>query len=63
MAESKVTIEKKPDGKWGCFVHLPDMEEPVNLGKEFKSEDRAETWLDTSEAVSAIEMMTRKYKK
>jgi hypothetical protein len=63
MAESKVTVAEKPDGKWGCFLHLPDHDEPIYLGKDFKNEDRAETWLDTSEAVSAIEMMTRKFKK
>ncbi len=63
MAANKVTVEVKPDGKWGCFLHLPDHGEPIFLGKDFKSEERAETWLDTSEAVTAIDVMARKYKK
>lgn len=63
MAEEKVTVEKLPSGKWACFLHLPGVDAPINLGKEFKSEDHAETWLNTSESVTAIEMMTRKHKK
>ena len=23
MAEGKVTIEQKDNGKWACFLHLP----------------------------------------
>jgi hypothetical protein len=63
MAESKVTIEQKDNGKWGCFLHLPEAEVPVDLGKEFKTEEKAEMWSDTSEAVTAIDMFTRKFKK
>jgi hypothetical protein len=63
MAESKVTVDEKTDGKWGCFLHLPDQNEPIFLGKDFKSEERAENWLNTSEAVTAVDMMTRKFKK
>lgn len=63
MAESKVTIEQKDNGKWGCFLHLPEAAAPVDLGKEFKTEEKAEMWSDTSEAVTAIDMMTRKFKK
>ena len=61
MADHKVTVEQLPSGKWACFLHLPWVEEPVNLGKEFKSEERAETWLDVSEAVTAIDIMVRKH--
>ena len=63
MADTKVTIEQKDNGKWGCFLHLPEAPAPVDLGKEFKTEDKAEMWSDTSEAVTAIDMMTRKFKK
>lgn len=63
MAEGKVTIEQKDNGKWACFLHLPDAVSPVDLGKEFKTEEKAEMWADTSEAVTAIDMMTRKFKK
>lgn len=37
-----------------------DMEALVDLGKEFTTEEKAETWSDMSEA---IDMMTRKLKK
>lgn len=63
MADQKVTVDKLPNGRWACFLHLPEHPEPINLGKEFKSEEQAETWLDVSEAVTAVEMMTRKYRK
>ncbi|WP_298423598.1 hypothetical protein [Rhodoblastus sp.] len=63
MAENRVTIEQKDNGKWACFLHLPEAEAPVDLGKEFKTEEKAEMWSDTSEAVTAIDMMTRKFKK
>jgi len=63
MAENKVTIEQKDNGKWGCFLHLAEAETPIDLGKEFKTEEKAEMWSDTSEAVTAIDMMTRKMKK
>ena len=63
MADHKVTVEKLPNGKWACFLHLQGHDGPINLGKEFKSDEQAETWLDVSESVTAIEMMIRKYKK
>lgn len=63
MADHKVTVEQLPNGKWACFLHLEGHDTPVNLGKEFKSEERAETWLDVSEAITAIDVMIRKYKK
>ncbi len=47
----------------GLLLHVPGHEEPVNLGREFKTEEQAENWLDVSEALTAIEMMLRKYKK
>jgi hypothetical protein len=52
-----------PNGKWACFHHLPGHDAPINLGKEFKSGEHVEMWLDVSESVTAIEMMTRKRKK
>lgn len=61
--DQKVTVDKLPNGKWACFLHLAEHPEPIHLGKEFKNEEQAETWLDVSEAVTAIDMMTRKYKK
>jgi hypothetical protein len=63
MAQEKVTVEQLPNGKWACFLHLPGHDEPINLGREFKNDDQAENWLNVSESVTAIDMMTRKYKK
>ncbi len=63
MSDHKVTVEKLPTGKWACFLHLSGHDEPINLGKEFKTDEQAETWLNVSEATTAIEMMIRKHKK
>lgn len=63
MSDHKVTIDELPSGKWACFLHVPGHQEPVNLGREFKTEEQAENWLDVSESLTAIEMMLRKYKK
>ena len=62
MADYAVTVEELPNGKWACFLRLEGHEEPINLGKEFKDEERAENWLNVSESVTAIEMMHRKHK-
>ena len=63
MADYDVTVDELPNGKWACFLHLAGHNEPINLGKEFKSEERAENWLTVSEAETAIDMMVRKHKK
>jgi hypothetical protein len=63
MAEQNVTIEKLPNGKWACFLHLASHAEPIHLGKDFKSEEYAENWLTVSEADTAIQMMTTRYQK
>jgi hypothetical protein len=59
----KITIEKLPNGKWACFLHLPNVPDPINLGKEFKNEEMAEKWQDVSECDTAVAMMTAKHKK
>jgi hypothetical protein len=63
MSDQKVTVEKLPSGKWACFLHIADVPEPINLGREFKNEEQAENWLNVSESVTAIDMMLRKHKK
>ncbi|WP_395666199.1 hypothetical protein [Methylocella sp.] len=63
MADHKVTVEQLPSGKWACFLHLPDHDQPIDLGKQFKNDEQAENWLNVSESVTAIDMMIRKYKK
>jgi len=59
--EHKVTVEKLPNGKWSCMLHLPHVPEPINLGREFKNEEMAENWLTVSESMTAIDTFTRKY--
>ncbi len=56
----KVTVEELPDGKWACFLHLAGHDQPFDLGKQFKSEERAELWLNVSEATTAIDMVLAK---
>jgi hypothetical protein len=63
MAGEKVTVEQLPNGKWACFLHLEGVDQPINLGREFKKDEQAENWLNVSESVTAIEMMVRKHKK
>lgn len=63
MADHKVTVDQLPSGKWACFLHIEGVEEPINLGREFKNDEQAENWLNVSESVTAIEMMIRKHKK
>jgi hypothetical protein len=63
VADYKVTVDELPDGKWACFLHLPGHDQPIDLGKQFKSEERAEAWLTVSEATTAIDMMIAKHKK
>jgi hypothetical protein len=58
--DNKVTVKELPDGKWGCFLHVPGYDQPFDLGKQFKSEERAELWLNVSEATTAIEMVLSK---
>jgi len=58
--DNKVTVEELPDGKWACFLHVPGYEQPFDLGKRFKSEERAEIWLNVSEATTAIDMVLAK---
>jgi hypothetical protein len=63
MAEDyKVTVEELPSGKWACFLHLPGHEKPFDLGKEFKNEERAELWLNVSEATTAIDLVLAKHR-
>ena len=62
VADYKVTVEEQPDGKWACFLHVPG-EEPYNLGKTFKNEERADAWLTVGEATTAIDMAVAKLTK
>jgi hypothetical protein len=61
-SDYKVTVAELPTGKWACFLHIPGHPEPYNLGKEFKSEERAEVWLEVSEATTSIDMLLAKHR-
>jgi len=61
MADPNVTVEKLPNGKWACFLHLPGHADPIHLGRDFKTEEHAENWLNVSEAQTAIAVATTKY--
>ena len=62
LSDYKVTVEELPNGKWACFLHIPGHAVPYNLGKEFKTEDRAEVWLNVSEATTSIDMLLAKHR-
>jgi hypothetical protein len=55
MADHKVTVEELPNGKWACFYTCPDMTSRSISARHFKTEESAESWLDVSESVTAIE--------
>lgn len=63
MSEQNVTVEQLPNGKWACFLHLPNHPDPIFLGREFRSEDAAENWLTVTESDTAIAMMARRFQK
>ena len=58
----EVTIAKKPNGKWGIFLRLNGYDEPFDIGRELKTEDMAEGWLDTTECNNLIDQFITKYR-
>ncbi|HYP57464.1 MAG TPA: hypothetical protein VEQ35_04175 [Beijerinckia sp.] len=58
----EITVAKLPSGKWGALLRLNGHEEPFNLGREFKTEEVAEGWLDTTEANNLIDQFITKYR-
>ena len=34
--DNKVTVKELPDGKWGCFLHVPGYDQPFDLGKQYE---------------------------
>ncbi|ACB94249.1 hypothetical protein [Beijerinckia indica] len=59
----EVTVAKLPSGKWGALLRLNGYDEPFNLGREFKTEEMTEGWLDTTEANNLIDQYITKYRK
>ncbi|WOJ89635.1 hypothetical protein RZS28_17920 [Methylocapsa polymorpha] len=59
----EVVLTKLPSGKWAPHLRLNGFEEPFSLGREFKTEEMAEGWLDTTEANNLIDQFITKYRK
>ncbi len=59
----EITITKLPNGKWGALLKLNGYDEPFNLGRELKTEEMVEGWLDTTEASNLIDQFITKYRK
>jgi hypothetical protein len=58
----EVTIAKKGNGKWAIFLRLKGYDEPFDIGRELKTEDMAEGWLDTTECNNLIDQFIAKYR-
>lgn len=58
----EVTMQKLPSGKWAAFLRIKGHDEPFNLGREFKTEEILEGWLDTTEANNLIDQYLTKYR-
>lgn len=58
----EITIAKKPTGKWGIFLRLKGYDEPFDIGRELKTEEMAEGWLDTTECNNLIDQFITKYR-
>jgi hypothetical protein len=59
----EITVAKLPSGKWGALLRLNGYDEPFNLGREFKTEEMTEGWLDTTEANNLVDQFITKYRK
>ncbi len=57
----EIKIEKKPNGKWGIFLHLNGYAEPFDI-RELMTEDMAEGWVDTTECNNLIDQFITKYR-
>lgn len=58
----EVLIQKKPNGKWGIFLRLNGYAEPFDIGRELKTEEMAEGWVDTTECNNLIDILINKYR-
>ncbi len=61
-AGEEILIQKKPNGKWGIFLRLNDYAEPFDIGRELKTEEMAEGWVDTTECNNLIDQFISKYR-
>jgi hypothetical protein len=58
----EITIAKKDNGKWAAFLRLNGYADPFDLGRELKTEEMVEGWLDTTEANNLIDQFITKYR-
>jgi hypothetical protein len=57
----ELKIAKKPNGKWGIFLHLNGYAEPFDI-RELKTEEMAEGWVDTTECNNLVDQFITKYR-
>ncbi len=62
LADQKVSLEQRPNGKSVRFLPAASVAEPINLRRGFNNDEPAENWLNVSEFVSPSDMKTRKGK-
>ncbi len=55
-------VSSQPNGKWGIFLRLNGYAEPFDIGRELKSEEMAEGWVDTTECNNLIDQYITKYR-
>lgn len=58
----ELIITRLPNGRWSPQLRLAGQDEPYDLGREFKTEEIAEGWLETSEATNLIGQFITKYR-
>jgi len=59
----EIKIQKKPNGKWGIFLKLNGQDELIDIGRELKTEEMAEGWVDTTECNNLVDQFITKYRK
>jgi len=62
-AGEEIKIAKKENGKWGIFLVLNGYDEPIDIGRELKTEEMAEGWVDTTECNNLVDQFIKKYRK
>jgi len=59
----EIKIQKKPNGKWGIFLKLNGNDDLIDIGRELKTEEMAEGWVDTTECNNLVDQFITKYRK
>jgi len=61
-AGEEIKIAKKENGKWGIFLVLNGYADPIDIGRELKTEEMAEGWVDTTECNNLVDQFIKKYR-